>query len=133
MDKVSYLAIMERSDEGYSVYFPDVPGCISWGKDLEEAQIKAREALDLHLYGLVAENERLPEASASVKIQNPTDIVCLISTYPQIFKERFENKKVKVNVTIPNWLKNQAVAEKVNFSQVLELSLKEMLCSSSQG
>ena len=133
MDKVSYLAIMERSDEGYSVYFPDVPGCISWGKDLEEAQIKAREALDLHLYGLVAANERLPEASASVKIQNPTDIVCLISTYPQIFKERFENKKVKVNVTIPNWLKNQAVAEKVNFSQVLELSLKEMLCSSSQG
>ncbi|MBQ7366836.1 MAG: type II toxin-antitoxin system HicB family antitoxin [Spirochaetaceae bacterium] len=133
MDKVSYLAIMERSDEGYSVYFPDVPGCISWGKDVEEAQIKAREALDLHLYGLVAENERLPEASASVKIQNPTDIVCLISTYPQIFKERFENKKVKVNVTIPNWLKNQAVAEKVNFSQVLELSLKEMLCSSSQG
>ncbi|MBO5125275.1 MAG: type II toxin-antitoxin system HicB family antitoxin [Spirochaetaceae bacterium] len=133
MDKVSYLAIMERSDEGYSVYFPDVPGCISWGKDVEEAQIKAREALDLHLYGLVAENERLPEASASVKIQNPTDIVCLISTYPKIFKERFENKKVKVNVTIPNWLKNQAVAEKVNFSQVLELSLKEMLCSSSQG
>lgn len=133
MDKVSYLAIMERADEGYSVYFPDVPGCISWGKDVEEAQIKAREALDLHLYGLVAENERLPEASASVKIQNPTDIVCLISTYPQIFKERFENKKVKVNVTIPNWLKNQAVAEKVNFSQVLELSLKEMLCSSSQG
>ncbi len=133
MDKVSYLAIMERSDEGYSVYFPDVPGCISWGKDVEEAQIKAREALDLHLYGLVAENERLPEASASVQIQNPTDIVCLISTYPQIFKERFENKKVKVNVTIPNWLKNQAVAEKVNFSQVLELSLKEMLCSSSQG
>ena len=133
MDKVLYLAIMERADEGYSVYFPDVPGCISWGKDVEEAQIKAREALDLHLYGLVAENERLPEASASVKIQNPTDIVCLISTYPQIFKERFENKKVKVNVTIPNWLKNQAVAEKVNFSQVLELSLKEMLCSSSQG
>ena len=133
MDKVSYLAIMERADEGYSVYFPDVPGCISWGKDVEEAQIKAREALDLHLYGLVAENERLPEASASVQIQNPTDIVCLISTYPQIFKERFENKKVKVNVTIPNWLKNQAVAEKVNFSQVLELSLKEMLCSSSQG
>lgn len=133
MDKVSYLAILERSDEGYSIYFPDVPGCISWGKDVEEAQIKAREALDLHLYGLVAENERLPEASASVKIQNPTDIVCLISTYPQIFKERFENKKVKVNVTIPNWLKNQAVAEKVNFSQVLELSLKEMLCSSSQG
>ncbi len=133
MDKVSYLAIMERSDEGYSVYFPDVPGCISWGKDVEEAQIKAREALDLHLYGLVAENERLPEASASVQIQNPTDIVCLISTYPQIFKERFENKKVRVNVTIPNWLKNQAVAEKVNFSQVLELSLKEMLCSSSQG
>lgn len=129
MDKVSYLSIMERADDGYSVYFPDLPGCISWGKDLEEAQTKAREALELHLYGLIAEDERLPAASRSVEMQNPSDVVCLITTYPQVFKEHFENKKVKVNVTIPSWLKTQALAERVNFSQVLEIALKEMLCS----
>lgn len=127
MDKVSYLSIMEKADDGYSVYFPDLPGCISWGKDLEEAQINAKEALDLHLFGLVEENENIPEASKTVDIQNATDIICLITTYPQIFRDNFENKKAKVNVTIPNWLKNQALSENVNFSQVLEIALKELL------
>ena len=59
--------------------------------------------------------------------KNATDIICLITTYPQIFRDNFENKKAKVNVTIPNWLKNQALSEKVNFSQVLEIALKELL------
>ena len=39
MDKVSYLSIMEKADDGYSVYFPDLPGCISTGKDLQDVRI----------------------------------------------------------------------------------------------
>ena len=55
MEKLSYLAILEKQKDGYSVFFPDLPGCISWGKDLDEAQEKAKEALELHLYGLEKE------------------------------------------------------------------------------
>ena len=50
MRKLSYLAVFEPSDEGYSVYFPDLPGCISYGNSYEEAQKDAADSLGLHLY-----------------------------------------------------------------------------------
>ncbi|MBO4546198.1 MAG: type II toxin-antitoxin system HicB family antitoxin, partial [Treponema sp.] len=63
MERISYLALFEKSDGGYSIYFPDIPGCISWGKDLVDAQSMAREALELHLYGMEQDGERLPRPS----------------------------------------------------------------------
>ena len=34
MRKLTYLAIFEPTEDGaYSVYFPDLPGCISWGRE----------------------------------------------------------------------------------------------------
>lgn len=30
MRKLTYLAVFEPSDDGYGVYFPDLPGCITW-------------------------------------------------------------------------------------------------------
>ena len=52
MRKVSYPAVFEPSGEGYGVYFPDLPGCISYGDSYEDAQRAAAEALGLHLYGM---------------------------------------------------------------------------------
>ena len=127
MEKLSYLAILEKQKDGYSVFFPDLPGCISWGKDLEEAQEKAKEALELHLYGLEKEKLKIPVPSKSVDVKDSSNIVCLITVYPQIFKDNFENKKVKVNVTISNGLKKAAMRQNINFSQVLEIALKQLL------
>lgn len=45
MRKLSYLAVFEPSGDGYSVYFPDLPGCISYGNSYEEAQKEAADAL----------------------------------------------------------------------------------------
>lgn len=125
MDNTAYLAVMEKTSDGYSVYFPDLPGCVSWGNDLEEAQKMAKEALELHLYGMEKERLSFPVASKSVNV-NSGDIVSLVVAYPEIFKDTYENKKVRMNVTIPNGLKNMALKENVNFSQVLELALKKM-------
>jgi predicted RNase H-like HicB family nuclease len=53
MRKLTYLAVLEANGEGgYGVFFPDVPGCISCGDDVEEALGMAREALELHIYGM---------------------------------------------------------------------------------
>lgn len=38
MRKLTYLAILEPSSDGYGVYFPDIPGCISFGDNIETAQ-----------------------------------------------------------------------------------------------
>ena len=62
MRKASYLAVFEPSESGgYSVYFPDLPGCISYGESYEEAQHEAEDALGLHLYGMEKDGDILPE------------------------------------------------------------------------
>jgi predicted RNase H-like HicB family nuclease/DNA-binding XRE family transcriptional regulator len=46
---IKYQAKIFRDGKRYSVIFPDLPGCFSDGKNLEDALISAREALSLHL------------------------------------------------------------------------------------
>jgi len=60
----AYPAILEGDAEtGFSVYFPDLPGCVSGGDSASEAAIGAQEALALHVEGLQAEGLPLPPAS----------------------------------------------------------------------
>lgn len=61
MRAVNYMAILEKGQDGYSVYFPDLPGCISWGANRGEAIRNATEALELHVYGMESDDETLPK------------------------------------------------------------------------
>ena len=58
-----YPAIFTYEDDGISVEFPDLPGCLTCADTTEEAIKMAKEALGLHLYGIEEENETLPVAS----------------------------------------------------------------------
>ena len=61
----TYIALLRkdrRSD--YSVDFPDLPGCVTAGKTLDEAREFAREALVLHLQGLGEDGEAIPAPSS---------------------------------------------------------------------
>ena len=58
-----YPAIFTYEDDGISVGFPDLPGCLTCVDTTEEAIKMAKEALGLHLYGIEEENETLPVAS----------------------------------------------------------------------
>ncbi|MEG1972637.1 MAG: type II toxin-antitoxin system HicB family antitoxin, partial [Oscillospiraceae bacterium] len=70
MRKVTYFAVFEPSGDGYSVYFPDLPGCISFGDSFEAAQKEAADALGLHLYGMEKDGEEIP-APSKVPIVDP--------------------------------------------------------------
>ena len=55
-----YVAKLEKEEVGgYSVSFPDVPGCFSQGDTLEEALRMAKEALDLTMEGYL-DGKQLP-------------------------------------------------------------------------
>jgi len=58
--KITYLAVFEPTGTGYSVYFPDLPGCVSYGEDYEEARKQAAEALWLHIYGAEKDGDEIP-------------------------------------------------------------------------
>lgn len=131
MRKASYLAVFEPCGEGYSVFFPDLPGCISYGDSFEEAQREAEDALGLHLYGMEKDGEVIPEPSKHPKIDPETApgyLVSLVTVYPDMVANEMNNKRVKTNVTIPAWLKEAAEdVEGVNYSKILEAALVDFL------
>ena len=134
MLKFTYFAVFEpNSDGGYGVYFPDLPGCISVGNDFEHAQTMAKEALGLHLYGMEKDGDDIPwptKDPAKLEIYEETAQGYLLSSvviYPDLVKDRLDNRAVKTNTTLPAWLKELAEEQGVNFSQLLQTSLKDYL------
>lgn len=128
MKKVSYLAVFEPVEEGYSVYFPDLPGCVSFGESFEQAQKQAGVALGFHLYGLEKDGEEIPAPSKKPEIDPETAagyLVSMITVYPEIVKNELDNRRIRTNVTIPAWLKRAAEEKGVNYSQLLEAALLE--------
>src|SRR5205807_8527028 len=68
MDYIAYLHKDRRSDVGVS--FPDFPGCITAGRNLEEARRKAAEALSLHIAGMLNDGEKIPKPSTLDDVAN---------------------------------------------------------------
>ena len=128
MRKLTYLAILEPSNDGYRVFYPDFPGCISYGEDIIQARTNAKEALEIIIYDMEKNSYELPSATIELDINKYRDcIVTPINILPDISRNELDNKRVKTNTTIPRWLKEIAEANNVNFSQLLEASLIEYL------
>ena len=61
----NYAAIFEPAKEGgYNVSFPDFSGCVTFGRNFEEAKEKAREVLALWIEEMFARRKRIPARSA---------------------------------------------------------------------
>ncbi len=99
----SYVALIRKArDSDYSVDFPDVPGCVTAGKDLDEALAFAREALAGHLQLLAEDGEALPEASnleAVMADPKNRDAVAALVPAPMV-----RGKAVRVNVMLDEYL-----------------------------
>lgn len=63
MATVFYPAIIERGIDSFGVYFPDLPGCVSAGKTIQEAAMGAEEALTGHLKVMADYGEVIPDPS----------------------------------------------------------------------
>lgn len=128
MRKVTYLAVLEPSDTGYGVFYPDLPGCITVGETIQQASENAKEALELHFYGMEKDNDPIPAASEKLDANDIKNcLVVPITIYPDLVKQKMDNRKVKTNCTLPAWLKNIAEENKVNYSQLLETSIMDYL------
>ena len=60
---MKYGIVIERAESNYSAYVPDLPGCISTGRTLDETRRNIQEAIELHLEGMRDDGEPIPEAS----------------------------------------------------------------------
>lgn len=61
----SYFAVFDPAEEGgYNVSFPDFPGCVTFGKNFEEAKEKAQEVLELWIEELTMQKEQIPKRAS---------------------------------------------------------------------
>ena len=136
MAKYVYPAVFTPDEEagGYCVHFPDFENCSAYGgiatqgEDIQHAMEMAEDALCLALYSLEKDDKEIPPPSKSNDIViEPNNIVNLVACDTKFYKNYFEGKSVKINVTLPLWLKDEAEKKHVNFSQILQKGVKEYL------
>jgi predicted RNase H-like HicB family nuclease len=63
MASIFYPAIIERGLDSFGVYFPDLPGCVSAGRTVQEAALGAEEALSGHLQVMADFGDPVPDPS----------------------------------------------------------------------
>jgi predicted RNase H-like HicB family nuclease len=61
-----YAIVIEKAENNYAAYVPDLPGCVATGQTVEETEQQIREAIDLHLRGMREDGLPIPEPSSSV-------------------------------------------------------------------
>lgn len=64
IEQISYVAVIEQGNCCFGAYFPDLPGCVTTGSTVTETIVQAREALQLHVLGMLQEGETLPNPTA---------------------------------------------------------------------
>jgi predicted RNase H-like HicB family nuclease len=71
-----YLVIVEQGPNNYSAYSPDTPGCVSAGDTIEETLSNFREALRMHIEGILEDGDAVPSvfsvAAEFVEVEVPT-------------------------------------------------------------
>lgn len=129
----AYPAFFYYDDDGISIEFPDLPGCLPCAQTSEEAFRNAKEALGLHLFGMEQDGDTIP-APTPVKDLRPDEggVVTMVEVFMPSVRDRINNRVVKKTLTIPAWLNREAEAAHVNFSQVLQDGLKSYLGNSAQ-
>lgn len=131
MTAVSYPAIVERAGTAYSVYFPDLPGCVSAGSTLDELFLNAEEALTGHLLVSAEYGDEVapPSALDDIKVSVDDDVAALV-----LVRAELPGKSVRINITMDDGL--IAAIDKVapNRSGFLaEAARRELLARAAVG
>ena len=127
-DYYKFIAVFNYYEDGISITFPDLDGCVSHADNDDEALAMAKEVLTLHLYGMEEDNLDIPAPSPLSKINaEENELAVLIDVFMPPFREKQRTKFVKKTLSIPSWLNAEAEHCGINFSAVLQEALKDRL------
>jgi len=96
----NFIALIHKdAGSDYGVSFPDLPGCVTAGVDLDDARRMAKEALALHLEGMEEDGDAVPEPSSLEGVmadrENRGGVAVLVEA------PRKAARVVRVNITMP--------------------------------
>lgn len=127
-DRYYYPAVFTfEPGQEIAVVFPDLDRATS-GIDENDAFLSARELLGCVLFGLEEDGEEIPAPTPVSEIITETnEFAALIDVYMPSIRMAENNRSVNRTVTLPAWLNALALEHNVNFSQVLQEALKNLL------
>lgn len=129
--KLVYPAIFSplEENEGYCVTFPDLPGAVTQGDSLEKAIEMAVDCASGWILDELEDGNPIPKATKlkEVKCDNAEDFANLVVLDMDSYAEKYGNKAVRKNCTLPAWLNTVAERNNVNFSAILQDALIQKL------
>lgn len=125
--KLTYPACFYPCEEkkgGYTVEVPDLPGCVSEGNSLADAIIMATDAASGWVLDELEDGNPVPVSSPVNEITpDEGGFVSMLVLDMDSYAEKYGDKAVRKNLTIPAWLNTFAEKNHINFSQVLQDAL----------
>ena len=92
---MQFTVIIEKSDNGYAAYLPDLPGCVAAGDTIGETKELIAGAVVSHLEIMAAEGMPIPEPHSSVQV---LAVYPIESTYRSHFTELSSSGRESVSV-----------------------------------
>ena len=128
--KIIYPAVFRPFSDGsggFVVEFPDLPGCVTEGRNLEEAIEMGIDAASGWILGELEDGEQIPVASEYKDVVvEENEMVNLLLLDMDSYEEKYGEKAVRKNLTIPAWLNTFAEKNNINFSKILQEALFSM-------
>ncbi len=128
--KLSYPVCLYPNDNGYTAIVPDLPGCVTEGKDFSDVIYMASDAASLWVLDELEEGRVPPKATDAEKIEAneyPGGIVSVVTLDMDAYAKKYGKGSIYKNCAIPVWLNTMAENKGLNFSQILQKGLKEEL------
>lgn len=129
MKKV-YPVIFTQTEDMILIEVPDLQ-ILTQGINLTESIEMARDAIGLKIISLQDIGEVIPEASEERMIDvmqgtfasDGNSFSSLVDIDVAAYRRKYDNKTVRRNVTLPNWLNIEAEKAHLNVSRVLQEAL----------
>jgi predicted RNase H-like HicB family nuclease len=98
-----FVVAIEKGDKkhAYGVVVPDLPGCFSAGDTLDEALTNAKEAILLHLEGLMDEKQTLPSPKTLEVHQKDRRYKGWTWAVIEVDLAELDDKTERINITLP--------------------------------
>lgn len=127
-DRCVFPVVFYQDEDKIGVRFPDLPGCVTQGDDMNDALAMAKDALEGHLLALEDIGQSIPEPTPFYAVKaKKGEAILLVEVRLSVIREKEANKSVDKTVTLPNWMNIAAMDAGINFSNTLQEAIKEKL------
>lgn len=129
------LSPFEDGSGGYTVEVPDLPGCVTEGRDLADALLMAEDAASGWVLTELEKGSPAPKASklSGIRTESSDQLVSMVALDMDSYAAKYGSKAVRKNVTIPAWLDTWAESAGINYSGALRDALETKYAAQVQA